>query len=84
MFYSALEGSGFRYRLLHLHGDCWPFREAQLRWVHLLTKQRFCFVFWFNVMSVLNSSKIRDTHLEWPFVCSVEKVEHKIHETWNK
>lgn len=28
-------------------------------------------------MSVLNSSKTQYTYLKWPFVCSVEEVEHK-------
>jgi hypothetical protein len=76
VFYSALENSGLSYHLLHLHGDCRPLWEAQLRWVQLLTKQRFCFVFWFYIMSVLNSSKTQYIYLKWTFVCSVE-VEHK-------
>lgn len=52
--------------------------EGRLRWVHLLTKQRFYFVFWFSITS---TSLTQHTYLNWPFLCSVEKVEYKIHKT---
>lgn len=54
--------------------------EGQLRWVQLLTKQRFYFVFWFSIMS---TSLTQHTYLKWPS-SAVEEVEHKIHKTRNK